>query len=96
MSSICDADLHHVKPGKKVMLKSFHGSLTAPQYTAPSENYWQLIGCKAVVSQSIANNSERVLITFEQDFQRLGLTCHNELPNSLWVLLDDLKFVCRY
>jgi len=96
MSSICDADLHHVKPGKKVMLKSFYGSLTAPQHTAPSENYWQLIGCKAVVSQLMSDNSDRVLITFERDLQGLGLTCNGELLNSLWVLLGDLKFVCRY
>lgn len=96
MGTICDADLHHVKPGKKVMLKSFHGSMIAPQNVTPSENYWQLIGCKAVVSQLMLNDNNRVLVTFERDLQSLGLACHNELSNSLWVLLGDLKFVCRY
>lgn len=96
MSHICAADLHHLKPGKRVVLKSFNGSLVAPTATAANENYWQLIGVKAVVSSATLNDSGRVLISFERDFQSMGLACHNPLPNSLWVLSGDLKFICRY
>jgi len=93
-SDICDADIHHLKPGKRVVLKSLKGSLIAPQDVKPEENYWQLIGSKAVVEA--ANNSERVLIKFERDLARLGLVNHNQVPNTLWILIGDLKFICRY
>ena len=93
-NDICDADIHHLKPGKRVVLKSFKGSLIAPQNVKPEENYWQLIGRKAVVE--VANGSDRVLIKFERDLSILGLTNQNEQPNSLWVLISDLKFICRY
>lgn len=94
MSTICDADLHHLKPGKRVVLKSFKGSLIAPQDITPEENYWQLIGSKAVVE--VAVNAGRVLLKFERDLSSLGLVNHNEAPNTLWILISDLKFVCRY
>ena len=93
-STICDADIHHLKPGKRVALKSFNDSLIAPQDTKPEENYWQLIGCKAVVAQT--NDSDRVLIQFERDLSSLGLINHNEMSNALWILISDLKFICRY
>jgi len=94
MSNICDADLHHLKPGKRVVLKSFNGCLRAPQDTKTEENYWQLVGCKAVVE--LANDTDRVLVKFERDLSSLGLANHNEKSNSLWVLISDLKFICRY
>ncbi|MET0355709.1 MAG: hypothetical protein ABW044_02970 [Cellvibrio sp.] len=94
MTKICDADIHHLKPGKRVSLKSFNGSLIAPQDVKPEENYWQLIGSKAVVES--ANNTERVLVKFERDLSALGLANHNEVENSLWILISDLKFICRY
>ncbi len=93
-SDICDADIHHLKPGKRVVLKSFKGSLIAPQNVKPEENYWQLIGSKAVVE--VANDTDRVLVKFERDLSILGLINHSEQPNSLWVLISDLKFICRY
>ncbi len=91
---ICDADLHHLKPGKRVVLKSFEGSLTAPQAVKPEENYWKLIGSKAVVE--VANNTDQVLLKFERDLSSLGLVSNNEVPNTLWILISDLKFICRY
>jgi hypothetical protein len=94
MNAICDAELHHLKPGKRVVLKSFNGSLIAPYTVKPEENYWLLIGSKAVVE--IANNTDRVLLKFERDLSGLGLANHNEMPNSLWILISDLKFICRY
>ena len=94
MADICDADIHHLKPGKRVVLKSFNGSLNAPHDTKAEENYWLLIGSKAVVE--LTNDSNRVLIKFERDLSSLGLANHNEVPNSLWILISDLKFICRY
>jgi hypothetical protein len=94
MSIICDADLQYLKPGKRVVLKSFNGSLIAPDNVKLEENYWQLIGSKAIVE--IANNTDRVLLKFERNLSSLGLVSHNEHPNSLWILISDLKFICRY
>jgi hypothetical protein len=94
MTDICDADLHHLKPGKRVVLKSFNGSLSAPLDVKPEENVWQLIGSKAVVE--VANDTDRVLLKFECDLSTLGLNHPNEQSNSLWILISDLKFVCRY
>lgn len=76
------------------MLKSFKGSLIAPHGVKPEENYWQLIGSKAVVE--VANKTDQVLLKFERDLSGLGLANHNEVPNTLWILISDLKFVCRY
>lgn len=94
MANICDADMQHLKPGKRVALKSFNGSLIAPENVKPEENYWLLIGSKAVVE--LTNDSDRVLIKFDRDLSSLGLANHNEIPNALWILISDLKFVCRY
>jgi hypothetical protein len=94
MTDICDADLHHLKPGKRVVLKSFNGSLSAPLDVKPEENVWQLIGSKAVVV--VANGTDRVLLKFERDLSTLGLNNPNEQSNALWILVSDLKFVCRY
>jgi hypothetical protein len=94
MDTICDADLHHLKPGKRVVLKSFNGSLVAPQDVNREENYWQLVGCKAVVE--VVNDTDRALVKFERDLFGFGLANHNEVPNSLWILISDLKFICRY
>ncbi|RYY03500.1 MAG: hypothetical protein EOO53_06205 [Gammaproteobacteria bacterium] len=94
MADICDADIHHLKPGKRVVLKSFNGSLNAPHDTKAEENYWLLIGSKAVVE--LAKDVDRVLLKFDRDLSNLGLASHNEIPNALWILISDLKFVCRY
>jgi len=94
MGDICEAEIHHLKPGKRVVLKSFNGHLLAPQDTKAEENYWQLVGCKAVVE--LANDTDRVLVKFERDLSNMGLANHNEKSNSLWILISDLKFICRY
>ena len=94
MANICDADLHHLKPGKRVVLKSFKNSLIAPLNVKPEENYWHLIGCKAVVEAT--NDSDKVLVRFERDLSNLGLVGHAESSNSLWIFISDLKFICRY
>lgn len=95
MSKICDADLHYLKPGKRVVLKSFNGSLDATQDIKPEENYWLLIGSKAEVLITASDNT-RALIKFERDLSSLDLIGNNEIQNALWVLISDLKFICRY
>lgn len=94
MATICDADIHHLKPGKRVVLKSFQNSLTAPQNVKQEENYWKLVGSKAVVE--VVNDTDRVLVKFERDLSSFGLVSHTEAPNTLWILISDLKFICRY
>ena len=94
MADICDADIHHLKPGKRVVLKSFNGSLVKPHDVKAEENYWLLIGSKAVVEMN--DNSDRVLIKFERDLSSLNLINHIEIANALWILISDLKFICRY
>ena len=93
MHSICDSDLQFLKPGKKVAVKSFNGSKAAPTDVNAAENYWLLVGAKAVVVTTTDDN-RRALIKFECDLRALGLVCDNE--NALWILISDLKFVCRY
>lgn len=95
MTGICDADLAFLQPGKKVLLKSFQGSVSAPVDTLPAANYWQLVGRKATVVQVDfePGRGQRALIAFADDVKSLKLTGEN---NSLWVALADLKFVCRY
>lgn len=93
MSHICDADLQFLKPGKRVVLKSYKGDLDAPHDIEDDDNYWLLIGSKAVVVE--LKNSDQALIKFERDLSSLGLIDQHE-SNCLWVLISDLKFVCRY
>lgn len=61
------------------------------------ENYWKLIGNTGTLL-SFANeinfpNDDRVLIQFDFDIKAEGLECHNEKPNSLWILKADLEII---
>jgi len=105
MAAICDADLTYLKPGKKVVLKSYQGLLLAPHKVLPADNYWRLLGKKATVVElepglvkqmADSSKNQRVLLTFDEDFKSLGLVSPITIKNSLWVLVTDLKFVCRY
>jgi hypothetical protein len=71
-----------------IKLVSFHGALSPPPDVDPKENYWSLIGWTGIIlrppkENSIHNNRE--LIKFEKPVSSLGLYCHTEVPNSLWV-----------
>lgn len=99
MTNICDADVQHLKPGKKVMLKSFLGLQTASEKIEPQYNYWALIGSKASVANEAQATSKperlnQVLVTFDCDIKTKGLI--SNIENSLWIDIADLKFVCRY
>ena len=95
MSSICDADLQYLKPGKKVVLKTFNGSKHAPVDVELGKNYWLLVNTKGM-SGRVSDDNLRVLLKFDQNLKALGLISCDYEENSLWVLISDLKFVCRY
>jgi hypothetical protein len=85
--------------GDLVILGSFHGTQQPSKEIRNSENYWKLIGKSGVVVKTENQSShklpkhelgERVLIKFNYDVSVLGLHCHNEIENSLWIFISDL------
>ena len=98
MSSIVGYDGFMIL-GTKVKLKSFNGTMKPEKDCSPSENYWILIGCKGEIVQDpkqkdpYANfsNKLRLLVKFENNVVSLGLECHNNIENSLWILESDLE-----
>ncbi len=81
-----------MKIGSKIILKSFNGEKITPKDCDPSENYWLLIGKTGKVVKTINSNS-RLLIKFDISVLDLGLHCHNEIPNSLYILESDLGVI---
>ncbi len=86
-----------------VELKTFQGLIEAPKGTSDNENYWCLIGAKGKVVSTNAKGhpafpekGKRVLVQFVDDVKLQGLSCHNDVDNSLWIFLSDLeqKEVC--
>ena len=90
---------HIYKIGDSVRLKSFLGRHAPPPKIALSENYWLLIGKKGKVIQSPSQKSlfadfskeKRVLVQFDDSLEHLFLESHNEVINSLWILITDLE-----
>jgi hypothetical protein len=89
----------NLKIGQKVKLKRFNGTLRPDENCPSYENYWQLIGS---IGQIVKDPNEkdqyasfsdnpRLLVQFEKDVKSLGLECHNNVENSLWILESDLK-----
>jgi acetylornithine/N-succinyldiaminopimelate aminotransferase len=74
----------------KVQLVTFNGLLFSPDKCDPKENYWALIGKTGFVIEP-QNIRKRVLVQFEENLCELGLTSHNPKPNSLLILISDLK-----
>lgn len=81
-----------MKIGDSVRLISFNGETCAPSNVHPPENYWLLFGQEAeIVALSTGRaHAGRVLVKFVVSVSELGLHCHNEIPNSLWILQTDL------
>ncbi len=78
--------------GDRVRLISFIGKTCSPSNAHPPENYSLLCGQEAEIvalstSRSLAG---RVLVKFAVSVSGLGRHCHNEIPNSLWILRTDL------
>lgn len=81
-----------MKVGQKVRLVTFNGELECSEYCDPSENYWSLISLTGTVVKN-ANSRGRVTVTFDEDIGSQGLHCHNETPNSLYILPSDLAAI---
>jgi hypothetical protein len=87
-----------MKIGSKVKLISFNGAFKADDDCIPSENYWKLINFTGKIVQdpnkegmySHTFGKPRLLVQFEEDVISLGLECHNNIENSLWLLETDL------
>ncbi len=75
--------------GEKVRLVTFNGEVKCSDDCDPKENYWCLINSTGEVVSSI-NGRGRVMVTFDIDVSVHGLHCHNEIPNSLYILPSDL------
>lgn len=87
-----------ISMGARVILRSFNGTKYAPSDPERDEvnNYWLLVDhCGLVVKDEPSKyiDPDRVLVKFDMDVLSLGLHCHNEIPNSLWICRDDLD-VC--
>ena len=83
-----------------VILNTFQGLTKAPENISEDENYWKLIGAKGkVISENqkihpaYPEKGKRALVQFNEDINALGLSCHNEVSNSLWVFVTDLKLL---
>jgi len=76
-----------------VRLISFNSENEAPHDVEPRENYWLLIGqTGTVVKDQPPRGVEagRVLVQFGCNVKALGLECHNEVENALWISKGDL------
>jgi hypothetical protein len=88
--------------GDKVKLVKFNGKTKSQKTSDNSEAYWKLIGETGIVQQDpqegniYAHFSERprVLVKFNTDLlASYGLTTHNNINNSLWILVSDLEII---
>jgi hypothetical protein len=90
-----------MKIGDRVRLIAFNGKLRLKRVRF-SENYWKLIGETGTVQKDpqekyiYASFSEkpRVLVKFDRDVTTsYGLIAHNNIENSLWILVSDLEIL---
>lgn len=83
--------------GQKYELKTFNGTSKSKSNISSNEDYWKLIGKQGTLlhfaNELNFHNDDRVLFQFDEDLQVNGLECHNERPNSLWILKSDLTHV---
>lgn len=84
--------------GSKVKLKTFHGLKEA--IDDEGENFWLLVGSTGeIVSENqkihpaFPEKGVRALVKFDKNLEKLGLPCHNEIPNSLWIFVSDLESI---
>ena len=82
-----------IKIGDRVILSLFNGTETAEDLVSPANNYWKLIGGHGVVVEDVQSFSleDRLLVKFDTQISNLGLACHNESTNALWILRSDLS-----
>ena len=91
-----------MKKGDKVKIITFDGKTCAEEAEDCAENYWKLIGKMGVVQQDpqektiYAHFSQepRVLVKFSEDLMAsYGLHAHNNIGNSLCILVSDLEII---
>jgi hypothetical protein len=84
---------------QRVKLIRFNGKISPVRPVNKQEDYWKLIGETGIVCQDpeqksiYANFSKkpRILVKFDTDITGYGLAAHNNINNSLWILVDDLE-----
>lgn len=81
---------HMPSPNSRVILKSFHGTNSTLTGCLPHENYWLLVGESGTVVDG-PSLPGRVLVQFDISVSAHGLTCHNPVPNSLYIPVSDLE-----
>jgi hypothetical protein len=84
--------------GERVVMKSFNGTPQPTERVKSSENYWLLVGRVGVIVKTwreadFEMTTARFLIKFDECVKDLGLHCHNEIENSLWILSTDIESV---
>ena len=84
--------------GDTVILETFHGSKNSPDTVDENNNYWKLIGSKGKVVDSnpmehpaFPDKGTRILVQFEPNLSSLGLNSHNDIENSLWLFISDVR-----
>lgn len=89
---------NHFKFGDTVILKTFHGTTTAPDNIKTEDNYWKLIDELGIVVSKTSKvhayypeKGEQVLIKFNKALETVDLHSHNNSPDSLWVFSTDLQ-----
>lgn len=76
--------------GTKVKIRSLNNTTKTPDDCDSSENYWLLIGEEGTIVKPI-NEHSRFLVKIDDANKLVGLHCHNEIENSLWLLASDLE-----
>ena len=84
--------------GDRVKLLTFNGKQPPPSGAPADKDYWRLIGWHGTIVQSISqpclvasfSAEPRLLVQFDHSVSALNLHCHNDVPNSLWILESDL------
>jgi hypothetical protein len=91
-----------VRIGQKVKLITFNGRTHPDEKVDSGENYWELVGETGMVQQDPQESSvyasfsqePRVLVKFNKDIAAsYGLIAHNNIDNSLWILVSDLGII---
>jgi hypothetical protein len=90
-----------MKVGEKVKLKTFNAKTHSNEIIHHPENYWILVGKTGIIQQDPKEHAiyasfskePRVLVKFDEDLINYGLISHNNIENSLWILVEDLEIV---
>ena len=91
-----------MKTGDKVKIITYNGTTCWEEAEDYAENYWKLIGRTGIIQQdphektiyAHFSHEPRVLVKFNEDLMAsYGLHAHNNIKNSLWILVSDLEII---